>query len=550
MRSALLVVGLLPAALLAQEVCNNGIDDDGNGLIDLNDPACACTTAIIGDDVVSYIRNHSFEDRLNGTCCPFGFVHPFSPPYLSCAEGWHQATSATSDYFHTCGYYPAGLPSPPPVGQGAVGFISMASGYMEYVGTCLVYPLPAFELVGGTTYTLSLWISFLAANGQLSQSGEIARSTDLFPDMFPLAIFGSSMCHEFPIGTMDCIGLLPGWQELGRVEVWPNYQWQRVAITFTAPHGVRSVIIGSACDLPAAFDQTIHVGGDGTRTGVMPYTVMDELMLTEAGDQVLSPVTTTGNLCTHDAMAHAQPPAGATGFQWYHNGVALPGQTGTTLDISAVGRGGGIYAMSSTYNGECLMGSAYMRPQMVPPPTPSLWPREGCAPLTVAFADTTGGSIATTTVRWDLGNGTTRTDSAFAYTYTAPGTYDVRLTVRNAQGCERDTSVRVVVDGFLEGIISATPNPTDVERTTVQLSGAGSHGDIIAWWWDLGVADPSTATTPSLSATFPAVPGSYPVMLVVEGSSGCVDTVRSVIVVTERGLIAMPNVFSPNGDGH
>jgi len=36
----------------------------------------------------------------------------------------------------------------------------------------------------------------------------------------------------------------------------------------------------------------------------------------------------------------------------------------------------------------------------------------------------------------------------------------------------------------------------------------------------------------------------------VETSAGCVDTVRSTIVITERGIIEMPNVFSPNGDGH
>lgn len=28
------------------------------------------------------------------------------------------------------------------------------------------------------------------------------------------------------------------------------------------------------------------------------------------------------------------------------------------------------------------------------------------------------------------------------------------------------------------------------------------------------------------------------------------DTVRSVIVITLNGVIEMPNIFSPNGDGH
>lgn len=37
LRVLLLLAFLYPVALSAQEICNNGIDDDGDGLIDLND---------------------------------------------------------------------------------------------------------------------------------------------------------------------------------------------------------------------------------------------------------------------------------------------------------------------------------------------------------------------------------------------------------------------------------------------------------------------------------------------------------------------------------
>ncbi|MXN92495.1 hypothetical protein GR160_14795 [Flavobacterium sp. Sd200] len=33
---------LLSTACFAQEICDNGIDDDGDGLIDLNDSDCRC----------------------------------------------------------------------------------------------------------------------------------------------------------------------------------------------------------------------------------------------------------------------------------------------------------------------------------------------------------------------------------------------------------------------------------------------------------------------------------------------------------------------------
>ena len=71
LRVLLLLAFLYPFALSAQEICNNGIDDDGDGLIDLNDPDCPCSTLITPDNIASYIRNPSFEER---GCCPFGFV--------------------------------------------------------------------------------------------------------------------------------------------------------------------------------------------------------------------------------------------------------------------------------------------------------------------------------------------------------------------------------------------------------------------------------------------------------------------------------------------
>ncbi|MBY0486108.1 MAG: hypothetical protein K2P85_02800, partial [Flavobacteriaceae bacterium] len=50
----------------SQENCNNGIDDDGDGKIDLNDPDCICNTS----SITSIIPNPSFEVN---TSCPNSF---------------------------------------------------------------------------------------------------------------------------------------------------------------------------------------------------------------------------------------------------------------------------------------------------------------------------------------------------------------------------------------------------------------------------------------------------------------------------------------------
>ena len=340
-RSLATFLWLLPAFIFAQEICNNGIDDDNDGLVDLNDTEdCPCSTVLAQDDLQSYIRNHSFEDQM---CCPYGFVSIISPPWLSCAASWQQATSATSDYFHECGYSPAGFNLPPPDGNGAVGFFAQP-GYYEYVGTCLTYPAPSNPLLAGVTYTLSLWISTAAVNSMHSQTLQQADPS-YFTDQLPLALFGhSNECVQFPIdGVSDCIGFEPGWSELGRVMVQPAWDWTRVSITFTPSQEIHTIMIGGGCDAPASFGGMYITNPQGDTYGATPYFLVDNLMLTIAGDQVLNPVNATGSICAETAAVNSIPPSGATNYQWYQDGVALPGQTGLTLNVSQAGLEGGMY---------------------------------------------------------------------------------------------------------------------------------------------------------------------------------------------------------------
>lgn len=543
--TALLVMLLLAPALLGQEICNNGIDDDGDGLIDLNDPDCECLTLVAPPDVQSHIRNHSFEDR---TCCPLSFVAPpWTPPWLSCAVGWAQATAGTSDYFHMCGYAPPGTPMPPPDGEGAVGII-VGPTYREFVGTCLTYPLPAQPLLADSTYTLSFWLAGVAIDGQIAQSEEQGRQfAALFPDSLPIAVFGFvEACQAFPVQTSNCLEDVPGWIELGRAWVRPAWEWQRVPITFTLTDEIHSIILGAPCDMPSSFGGANYVDSEGNVMGLLSYLMIDELLLTVAREQALLPVASSGNICMGNVLAVGDPPPGATGYQWYLDGVALSGETGLSLDVSGGGYGPGVYTMATTYEGECLMGSTTVAAPLTPQPILILEPGSGCAPLTVAFADTSGHTM----VHWDLGDGTTGSDSAWVHTYTQPGTYDVEVTVVNAAGCTGSITLPDAVTVYppANGSISITPNPVDVGDPHVLLQGTGP-GDIVSWSWDLGDGDPPTSDAASLNATFPG-PGEYPISLVVTTSDGCVDTVWAVVRVVEHGDVEMPNVFSPNGDGH
>ena len=256
-------------------------------------------------------------------------------------------------------------------------------------------------------------------------------------------------------------------------------------------------------------------------------------------------MTSTGNICTGNVLAVANPPADATGFQWYLDGVALAGETGPTLDVFAGQYGPGVFTMTSTYTGECLMGSTTVAAPGSPQPLVVLAPDSGCAPLTVALADTSHNTV----VQWTLGDGATSTDSAWVHTFTQPGAYDVSVTVTNTAGCTGSITLpsAIVVQPAPSASISISPNPVDAEDPNVFLVGNGP-ADVVSWWWDLGAGVPPHSDTSALNARFPG-PGEYPVILVVTTAAGCVDTVWSTVRVIDHGNVEMPNVFSPNGDG-
>ena len=405
-------------------------------------------------------------------------------------------------------------------------------------------------LLAGVSYTISLWIAFFASTETSTSPPMLDTYGIYYQDQFPLALFGNTTCVPFPIGTEDCIGYMPGWTELGRVYHQPSGDWQRVSITFTPAVEIQSVILGSACDLPSSFAVAIDaIEGPNGPVNATPYALIDELMLTLASDQMLTPVSHSGHVCGNNVVVTATPPAGATDHQWYLDGVALVGQTGTSLDASALGLGSGLYAITSDIEGECLMGSTTVPPAIIPAPEFSVLPAQGCAPLTVSFTDTTG--LEGSTIVWDLGDGTTATGASVTHTYTTQGTYDLTLQITSAFGCSRDSVVAdaVEITGGPIGVIDASPDPAPVQDPMVTLNSSNSSGGIIAWWWDLGSALPASATTPAVTATFPSEPGVYDVILVVTNAQGCTDTVHSVITITDMGDLEMPNVFSPNNDG-
>ena len=77
-----------------------------------------------------------------------------------------------------------------------------------------------------------------------------------------------------------------------------------------------------------------------------------------------------------------------------------------------------------------------------------------------------------------------------------------------------------------------------------------SIGNIISYSWDFKNGNTSTVQNPP-SQKYPVsmTETDYPVTLVVKNENGCLDTAVQTIKVLQSCYIAVPNAFTPNGDG-
>ncbi|MCB0630709.1 MAG: gliding motility-associated C-terminal domain-containing protein [Saprospiraceae bacterium] len=282
------------------EICDNGLDDDADGLIDLNDPDCACASV----EPISLIPNPSFEER---SCCPRNHSQ------LSCADTWIQASEATTDYLHMCGwtgwdYIPT--PFPFPDGEGCVGFRNgrfatneftdvKEPNFKEYAGACLLSPLRA-----NNTYLFRFYIGF-------SQSKNSPPTEVTF--------FGTTDCSNLPFGVgnreFGCPSNDPNWKLLASVGASGNMNWVQREVTITPREDIYAIAVGPTCR---------ELSGDEDI-----YYFFDNLLLADQKAFEFQ-ITEHGNPCV-DTFSMTIPAYDTLQYQWYRNGVAIPGATSARL---------------------------------------------------------------------------------------------------------------------------------------------------------------------------------------------------------------------------
>lgn len=272
------------------EICDNGIDDDFDGLVDLNDSDCTC-------EIISFesiITNPSFEDY---DCCPT------QNNMLHCANGWINPSGASPDYSNTCDNYYTPDMLPYPDGEAAVHLFNTDSlsgrFYREYIGTCLNSPLRA-----NVTYRLTFYLGFLAR---------------LTSPNFDFVTFGSRYCYQLPFSSehncptdnlawnileskwIDAAGVAPG--------------WKKFSMTFQPTYDIHALVFGVDCTSPDYSIQRSYL--------------LDDLQLINDANydfELLDDLHPCDPNYTFSVIDNPN-----NNYQWYKDGVALLEENNTTL---------------------------------------------------------------------------------------------------------------------------------------------------------------------------------------------------------------------------
>jgi len=302
---------LLSSACFSQEICNNGIDDDDDGKIDLNDPDCLCNST----PVPSIIPNASFE---NYTECPSQFSQ------LNYATNWVQATEATTDYMNTCGLVFGAVNDmsntllPFPSGNGIVGAI-FTPEWNEYLGSCLTSPMLA-----NTNYQLTFSIASLP----IEDYGGSCNGGNIYYEPINVTIYGTRDCVNLPISTVYAPTRSSNeWVVLGSALYTPKSNWGQLTISFTPATNINAIMMGAPENLPP-----LYYGMD-----CLPYFLFDDLVLNESSLFGLN-ISQTGTFCGNDLILRANPSipvSPAATYQWYKGGIAIPGATLSTYPVAS-----------------------------------------------------------------------------------------------------------------------------------------------------------------------------------------------------------------------
>jgi len=148
---------------------------------------------------------------------------------------------------------------------------------------------------------------------------------------------------------------------------------------------------------------------------------------------------------------------------------------------------------------------------------------QGCVPVKIQFTDSTTGSP--TSWYWNFGDGHISTQANPSNTYTIPGSYNVKLIVKNAVSI--DSVVKVITISGAKADFNYTYTNICTTPATINFAVPDPLKSII-YRWDFG--DSNKAIIPNPSNTYKQA-GVYNVHLITISPEGCEDSIIKAIQI-------------------
>ncbi|AXY77553.1 PKD domain-containing protein [Paraflavitalea soli] len=275
---------------------------------------------------------------------------------------------------------------------------------------------------------------------------------------------------------------------------------------------------------------TVKLTVTSTAPGGCSHTISQDIQLVgEVADFTVSnPTPCKNELLQVVAKGIA---ANITQYEWSVNGAAF---SIGARDINLRFSNAGVYSIAlriTDING-CTNTKTVTNAITVSGPVANFTPAKqgGCTNTSITFNDLSTGT-GINSWQFDFGDGQTQTFTAppFAHNYTDTGSYVVKLTVTDGNGCpDTYTATDTVfitkpVAGFTSDFTTICPN-TDLPFKDT------SSGRGLSWQWDFG--DGGTSTIQAPLHRYMAFTGTYGVKLVVTDAFGCKDSVTKANYIT------------------